>query len=203
MREAPARNRSAASNGNISEIVRRRLIGEPVTKISQDTGISRQYVYGVLSRLPRDSAEIPERPLFPLNLQHDLVMEYLQRGSRNMTAEEQKKLADQIADGKGLDPDAVYKTLCRLTTRHPTISHYPYYSNIEKWERDHMISLQNLVDAVGSYRAKLYGILHGWDHMPLELARRIQNYSGLSITEIYSDLIAIDEGQKCEQAEEN
>ena len=48
-----------------------------MTKISQDTGVSRQYIYGVLSRLPKDNAEIPEQPLFPAEIQYDLVMEYL------------------------------------------------------------------------------------------------------------------------------
>ena len=55
-----------------------------------------------------------------------------------------------------------------------------------------MVSLQNLVEAVGTYRAKMRAILRGWAHMPLDLAMRIREYSGLSITEIYSDLIELD-----------
>ena len=55
-----------------------------------------------------------------------------------------------------------------------------------------MVSLQNLVESVGTYRAKMQAILRGWEHMPLNLALRIRDYSGLSITEIYSDLIELD-----------
>lgn len=203
MSESLTKTQAEGLNSKISEIIRGRLTGKPVTKISQDTGVSRQYIYGILSRLPRDSAAIPERPAFPVEVQYDLVMEYLRRSSGNMAAEEQKALAEKIAGERGLAPEAVYKTLCRLTSRHTAIAHYPYYSNIERWERDHMISLQSFIEGVGSYRAKLYGILRGWDHMPLELARRIQEYSGLSITEIYADLIALDKEARIEESEEN
>ena len=174
-----------------------------MTKISQDTGVSRQYIYGVLSRLPKDNAEIPEQPLFPAEIQYDLVMEYLRHWSAGADGEEQHELIRKIAGKNDFDPEAVRKTLCRLTFRHPTIGHYPCYSNIEKWERDHLVSLQSLIDAVGSYRARFVRILLGWEHMPLDLARRIQEYTGLSITEIYADLIRLDKEGRIEEKEEN
>ena len=174
-----------------------------MTKISQDTGVSRQYIYGVLSRLPKDNAEIPEQPLFPAEIQYDLVMAYLRHCSAGADGEEQHELIRKIAGENDFDPEAVRKTLCRLTFRHPTIGHYPCYSNIEKWERDHLVSLQSLIDAVGSYRARFVRILRGWEHMPLDLARRIQEYTGLSITEIYADLIQLDKEGSIEEKEEN
>lgn len=174
-----------------------------MTRISQDTGVSRQYIYGVLARLPRDDVEIPERPLFPVEVQCDLAMEYLRHCSAGTDGEEQEKIIQKIAAERGFDPEAVRKTLCRLTFRHPTIGHYPCYSNIEKWERDHMVSMQSLIDAVGSYRAKFVRILRGWDHMPLDMARRIQEYSGLSITEIYADLIRFEKEGSFEETKEN
>ena len=186
------KSRAGVPNGNISRIVYGRLTGEPVAEISRKTGVSRQYIYNVISRLPKDNAEIPAQQQFPVRLEYHLVMEYLQRCSREMAGDEQKMLVREIAADFGLDTDDVYKTLCRLTVRHPSIEHYPFYSNIEKWERDHMVSLQNLVESVGTYRAKMQAILRGWEHMPLNLALRIRDYSGLSITEIYSDLIELD-----------
>ena len=39
--------------------------------------------------------------------------------------------------------------------------------------------------------------------MPLDLARRIQEYTGLSITEIYADLIRLDKEGRIEEKEEN
>ena len=192
MIQSPDKSRPGVPNSNVSKIVYGRLTGEPVSEISKETGVSRQYIYNVISRLPKDNAEIPARPLFPVKLEYHLVMEYLQRCSREMTEDEQQMLIENISRDYGLDAEPVYKTLCRLTVRHPSIEHYPYYSNIEKWERDHMVSLQNLVESIGTYRAKMRAILRGWEHMPLDLAVRIRDYSGLSITEIYSDLIELD-----------
>ena len=37
----------------VLEIVRRRLGGEPVSLIAEDMGVSRTYIYSVLSQMPK------------------------------------------------------------------------------------------------------------------------------------------------------
>ena len=76
MIQSPDKSRPGVPNGNISKIVYGRLTGEPVTEIAKETGVSRQYIYNVISRLPKDNAEVPARPLFPVKLEYHLVMEY-------------------------------------------------------------------------------------------------------------------------------
>lgn len=186
----------------IREIVRRRLRGEPISLISADMGLSRTYIYSLLARLPKEKGAGQEKnktssPV-PTTEEFQVVMDYLERyPSRKQVKENGKKRTDEIvihdvAEKHELSEDQVRAILCRVTTLHPMVSRFPLYSGVEKWKRDNLVTMQDLSSAAGVTVQGLSRILNGLDHLPLETARRIQTRSGLSLYEIYMDLLELE-----------
>ena len=186
----------------IREIIRKRLRGEPIASISAEMGISRSYIYSLLSRLPKtENLGKPKAETYPViqfSKEIQIVMDYLEYYPSQKKREEYgKKSVDEIvirtvADMHNLPEEQVTDILCRVTDLHPMISHFPLYSNIEKWKTNNLITMRQLADAAGISIQGMNRILSGMNHMPLETARKIQRKSGLSLYEIYSDLIEQD-----------
>lgn len=188
----------ASASDRVCEIVRRRLIGVPVAEIAQDLGISRQYIYNILSRLPKDETASTRAITLPVGKQYNIAVDYLNsfpfpQDVKNRGRE--KCIMESIAlvaEKHHMDKETVYTVLCRITEYHPSVRHFPYYSSIERWKIQKSVSFKEFAAAVGCPQAMLKAILKCWYHMPLDLATRIKSFSGLSVTEIYSDLIEID-----------
>lgn len=183
----------------ISEIVRRRLLGDPITEIAGDLGISRQYIYNVLSRLPKNDKAAKLDSSLSINEQFNIVIDYLdcfpfpQEIKKYGREKCEKEAIMAVADGHNLDYETVYNALCRMTDYHPSVRHYPYYTNIERWKIQKAVSFKDFSEAVRCPQATLNAILKCWKHMPFDLALKIKAFSGLSIEEIYSDLLKLDE----------
>ena len=185
-------------NEKIQEIIRRRLLGEAVASIAADLGISRAYIYSILGYYPKNNKNSDlDSDLSPVD-EYAIAMEYLtcypaadvvKKHGRQTVIE---NLVQAIAEERGLSKEQVYTVLYRMTTLHPAVAHFPYYSNIEKWKTRKIIPLKAFATAVKVPAQELNAILNGWKHMPLSLAKRIRSFSGLSLHEIYSDLLEID-----------
>ena len=190
------------SNPNrIKEIVRRRLHGEPVASIATDMGLSRTYIYNILSRLPKareSSMREKERLFIPPSEEFQLVMDYLEAYPSQKKVEEFGKdridemLTEMVAEKHGLSADQVSELLRRTTAHHPMVSHFPLYSSIERWKTDNLITMRELASSAGMSVQGMNQVLNGFRHMSLETARRIQKKSGLSLYEIYLDLLELD-----------
>jgi len=190
------------SNSNkIQEIIRRRLSGEPVTLIAADMGLSRTYIYNVLSRLPK-TRELSKNEMRDQSIQPSeeirLVMDYLEAYPSKKKVKELGKdridemLTEMVAEKHGLPIDQVTELLYRTTAHHPMVSHFPLYSSIERWKTENLITMRELASSAGMSAQGMNQILNGFQHMPLETARRIQKKSGLSLYEIYLDLLELD-----------
>ena len=183
------------------EIVRRRLHGEPVASIATDMGLSRTYIYNILSRLPKareSSMREKERLFIPPSEEFQLVMDYLETYPSQKKVEEFGKdridemLTEMDAEKHGLSADQVSELLRRTTAHHPMVSHFPLYSSIERWKTDNLITMRELASSAGMSVQGMNQVLNGFRHMSLETARRIQKKSGLSLYEIYLDLLELD-----------
>ena len=97
-----------------------------------------------------------------------------------------------MAADHNMTEEEIYVVLYRMTALHPAVAHFPYYSNIEKWKTRKIISLKNFAKAIRVPTQELNEILNGWRHMPLQTAQRIKEFSGLSLHEIYADLLEIE-----------
>ena len=185
-------------NERIQEIARRRLLGEAVASIAADLGISRAYIYTVLGKFPKaDNNEDLDSHLGPAE-EFEIIMEYLsQYPAADVVRQHSRQtviqdLVSAIADDHGLTEAEVYTVLYRMTTLHPAVAHFPYYSNIESWKIRKIISLKDFAKAIKVPTQELNEILQGWRHMPLKVAQKIKDFSGLSLHAIYSDLLEID-----------
>ena len=186
----------------IREIVHRRLRGDPVALISTDMGLSRTYIYSLLSRLPKtknvNPAQYKTSSEVPTAEEFQIVMDYLELyPSRKKVKELGKSRTDEIvtravAEKHGISAVQVTKVLCRVTTPHPMVARFPLYSGVEKWKRDNFVTMQDLSASAGVTVKGLSRILNGLDHLPLGTARRIQMRSGLSLYEIYMDLLELE-----------
>lgn len=185
-------------NEKIQEIARRRLLGEAVASIAADLGISRAYIYTVLGKFPKgNSNEDLDSHLSPAK-EFEVVMDYLNRYPAADVVRKYgrstviKELVAALAEDHKLSEDEVYIVLYRMTALHPAVSHFPYYSNIEKWKTRKIIPLKTFAKEIKVPTQELNEILNGWRHMPLSTAERIKQFSGLTLHEIYSDLLEID-----------
>lgn len=196
-------------NSKVAEIVRSRLMGNSVAKIAEDIGVSRQYVYNVLDRLPRnDNLSLVQRtgePALTAAEEFNVVMEYLDRipASQGYKGKFEPAGVDaavkETAASLGLDRELIYKTLWRVTSYHPAVFDYPYYSNIERWKKRRLIPMQSFARQTGYSNAKLNAVLKCWEHMPLSMAEKIRDVTGLSINEIYQDLLILDTERENEE----
>ena len=193
-----------ANYGNLSriqEIVRRRLRGDPVSLIAMDMGLSRTYIYNVLSRLPK--ADVPGRnesetaSLLPSE-EFRIVMDYLEAYPCQKKVNElgrdriDQMLTEMVAETHGLPVNKVSEVLCKTTAHHPMVSHFPLYSSIERWKTDNLVTMRELASSAGMTVQGMNQILNGFRHMPLKTAKRIKKRSGLSLYEIYLDLLKLD-----------
>lgn len=186
----------------VQEIVRRRLRGEPVAFISADMGISRTYIYSLLSKLPSEDDTDREKETsnikVPSEENYRIVMDYLESyPSRKKALEFGKKRMDDlithvVAEMHNLPDARVSDILCHATAHHPMVCHFPLYSSIEKWKMENLVTMRDLSSSAGKTVMEMSNILNGLDHLPLETARKIQIISGLSIYEIYMDLLNLE-----------
>lgn len=193
----------------VQEIVRRRLGGEPVSLIAKDMGVSRTYIYSVLSLIPKEKdprEKAQEKTNYPNGKDLDIVMDYLVlHPPQHRMIEYGKTGTDElviqkIAQMHDLPAEQVSAALYRVTALHPMVEHYPLYSRIDQWKADNLVSMRELADTARISVQKMNLILKGLEHLPLETAKRIQKASGLSLYEIYYDLIELDkERQSREQ----
>ena len=199
------------NHDRIREIVQRRLRGEPVAIISADMGISRTYIYSLLSKLPKgEKTEKNAAGSKNISMAEELqiVMDYLEcYPSRKKVMEFGKSRIERIiiqsvAETHGLSEEKVTEVLCQTTALHPMVSYYPLYRCIEKWKRDNLISMRELAGIAGMTVQEMSNILNGLSHMPLKAARRIQRRSGLRISEIYMDLLEIEKEYQCFEKQE-
>ena len=79
--------------------------------------------------------------------------------------------------------------LNRAAECNPKIEKTPFYSSIQKWREKNAVSLRTLASHGNCTIKQMKYILRGWSHMPLDVALRISQCSGLTIAEIYSDLL--------------
>ena len=189
-------------NSKVAEIVRSRLMGNSVAKIAEDLGVSRQYVYNVLDRLPRNNhlslAQRTREPALTAVEEYNVVMEYLSRipatqGYKGKFEPDGVETAvKETAASMGIDRELIYKTLWRVTSYHPTVFDYPYYSNIERWKKRRLIPMQSFARQTGYSNTRLNAVLKCWEHMPLSMAEKIRDVTGLSLREIYQDLLILD-----------
>ncbi len=183
----------------IEEIVRRRLRGEPISLVSADMGLSSAYIYSLLSKLPKIRSECPKKSKptdkFLPEEEFRIVIDYLEHyPSQKRVAELGKDRTDEIvmqavAEMHGLSVEQVSDTLFYVSMLHPKVTRFPLYSRIEKWKNDNLITMRELSELVGTTPQSISKILNGLEHMPLEIAQRIQAKSGLSLYEIYMDLL--------------
>ena len=172
-----------------------------MASIAADMGLSRTYIYSVLSRLPKTRAPSKNK-MWDQSIQPSeeirLVMDYLEAYPTQKKVKEFGKdridemLTEMVAEKHGLPVDQVLELLCRTTAHHPMVSHFPLYSSIERWKTDNLITMRELASSAGMTVQGLNQVLNGFRHMSLETARRIQKKSGLSLYEIYLDLLELD-----------
>ena len=178
------------------EIVRLRLFGEPVSKIADDVHVSRQYIYIVLSKFPKkpDSSHISATNLTASD-ELAIVIEYLHKlptaSSINKFGLDNcaREAVSLVSASLDVPAEVVYETLYKMTSRHASIEVSPYYRKVDEWRKRNAISLRQFADMIGIPKQRLREILIGWRHLPLEAAQKLSDASGLSIEEIYSDII--------------
>lgn len=185
-------------SNKISEMVTRRLKGESVSDIANDLGVSRQYVYSVLSKIPKGDYASINVPRLPLSQERKIVMSYLELvprpsylkkyGSERFLAESVRILSSDFSQ-----PEEVIKaTLYRVTAYHPSVADSPYYATLQKWRASNAVNLNELASYGGISVARMRDILRGWRHMPLSVALGISEHTGLTVEEIYGDLLKLD-----------
>ena len=194
----------------IEEIVRRRLRGEPVASISSDMGLSSTYIYSILSKLPKPGNKCPGKnsPSDEISQKEELliVMDYLELyPTQKIVAEQGKERTDEIithtvAEKHGVSADQVYDILCYVTMLHPRVSYFPLYTRIGKWKNENLATMRELSELAGTTVPRISKILNGFEHLPLEIAQRLQIETGLSLYEIYIDLLELD--KECRNTDE-
>lgn len=172
-----------------------------MASIAADMGLSRTYIYSVLSRLPKTRAPSKNK-MWDQSIQPSeeirLVMDYLEAYPTQKKVKEFGKdridemLTEMVAEKHGLPVDQVLELLCRTTAHHPMVSHFPLYSSIERWKTDNLVTMRELASSAGMTVQGMNQILNGFRHMPLKTAKRIKKRSGLSLYEIYLDLLKLD-----------
>ena len=184
----------------LSEIIERRLNGEPIMEIAGNLGVSRQYLYSLFATLPRDKDRKPKHSDFDIPTQARIVREYLSFMpsllSFNCEGEERNKLiktaVGSLAKKYGCTDKDILQVLYRMTSHHASVAFTPYYSNLYAWRSQNSVGLNELSEIAKVSSLKMREILRGWRHLPLDAAKRIKKASGLTITQIYSDLIELD-----------
>ena len=192
----------------ISEIISRRLDGEAITKIANDLGVSRQYIHSIISCFPKGDFQFSNGLEFNLErkeLFHKIALEYffllpsrlvIKRDGLDKYSDEAIHL---VSLKNNIDEAQIRDIFYRISNHHPPIHDTPYYRNIVDWQKYNGIGLLNLSNMTNIPSGALHSIFKGWTHMPLRTARKIQRCSGLTIAEIYSDLLKIDEEENSEK----
>lgn len=193
---------SSSQESNIQYVIRARLEGVPVKTIANNLGISRSYVYAILGVLPKsDGSEILDTHL-PLDKQYEVAAAYVSKYSqwqknrkKGQTQKDEVEIAliEEVSNELQVPKEEIYAVLYRMTTLHPSALEFPLYSNIEKWKTRKILSVRGISKCIGIPTQELTEILHGWRHLPLKYAQKLKRVSGLTIREIYADLLRIDE----------
>ena len=139
----------------VLEIVRRRLGGEPVSLIAEDMGVSRTYIYSVLSQMPKEKkppGKEKKKANFSGSQDLEIVMDYLalNPSQRRMTefgkTGTDELVIQRIALMHDLPEEQISEILYRVAARHPMVAHFPLYSRIGQWKADNLISMRELAD---------------------------------------------------------
>ena len=186
----------------IDEIISGRLCGEPVTSIANRLGLSRQYIYTIIGRLPKGTFKVPKGYSLTREQEKNIVLDFLDRIpsasyiKKHGNEECSQAIVSNIAKTYGLSEKEVLAALHKVTDHHPTITESPFYSAIFKWRSEQAVSLTELAEYANCSVPKMRDILRGWYHLPLSAALGIKKHSGLTLSEIYSDLIRLDQNSE-------
>ena len=196
----------ANSGDNIQQIIRKRLLGLPVATIAKEQGVSKTYVYNVLNKLPKGESVARIDTTISPDTEFRLIMDYLHCYPPAQVVREHTKefveneLIKAIAEQYKIGTNEVSMVLYRLTSLHPPVCKFPYYSNIERWKTREIISFRDFAGSVGLTVQELKEILQGWKHMPLNTAKKIRDFTGLTLYEIYFDLLELDREERGRRA---
>lgn len=199
----------AIYNDLLSEIIERRLTGESIMDIAGNLGVSRQYIYSLFTTLPRDKDRKPKHSSFSIAEQTAIVREYLNYMPTllafNCEGEARTALVNgtvqKLAQAHNCTEKEIMAVLHRMTSHHAAVAYTPYYSKLYAWRSQNSIGLGELSEIAKVSTARMREILRGWRHLPLDAAKRIKKASGLTIGEIYSDLIELDARERGEVRE--
>lgn len=188
----------ANASNKLDIIVERRLVGDPISEIAHDLGISRQYIYKLFENLPREKKHMKFTEEIPLDIEKAVVIDYITAIppasyiKTNGLEQFESSYVARLAEKYDLAPSAVKSILYKMTEHHPMIVKSPYYTELFKWRSKNAVSLSRLAGYAGCSIPDMRDILRGWKHLSLTAARGIKKHSGLTISEIYSDLIRLD-----------
>lgn len=176
-------------------IVAGRVRGEPVTKIAEKIGTTRTYVYNILSIFPGDRPFVEGGHSFSEEDEIFIASRYLsaappfkKRNEPEWKIRTDETVAD-IAKSMKCSEDEVRNVLSKMRCLHASVSHSPYYPQIEVWRKRNAVSLKSLAKDCGINAATLKSIFDGQLPMPLAVAERISERSGLPLSKIYGKLI--------------
>ena len=169
--------------------------GEPISHISREEGVPMSYIRNFFRKAPhtrrREEADAPLFSKWLLNIR----LYYYATSPRPDNCEKQdyEKLAalaiQDLSKSSKLSEAECLDIFNRAAERSPKIEKTPFYSSIQKWREEHSVSLRTLASHGNCTVKRMKYILRGWSHMPLDVALKISQCSGLTIAEIYSDLL--------------
>lgn len=160
-------------------ICKQRLQGISIIEISDSLNLSRQCIYNVLKKFPKDTAETPCYAM-PYESAVEACDLFLHGQS-----------VPQIAETIGEPENDIYSVFYALTAkrvRTPTNTGKGYPAIID-WLKSHGGSTDILAGICQLQREQLWKMLSGRVFMPYDVAIKIKDYTGLTLNEIYDNVL--------------
>ena len=97
--------------------------------------------------------------------------------------------AERIALITGMTMEKVYLGLDYLVSRKPMPCRDSVYPRVADWMRRHCITLNEFAKQVNIPQAKMRDVMYGAEHMSMDMAKSIAEFTGLSMKDIFVEQV--------------
>lgn len=156
------------------QIYQRRLKAAPAATIAKELGVSRQDISAILKGLPKSDTVLLRPPANSMKKAMEICGYYAQ----GMTLEE-------ICEKAECQEDQVLSVFAYIGQKHSCVTMSDAFPRVSKWMRYHGLSFNQLSEIIDVNSGPLRAMILGQQYMPLYVAKKIREVSGLSIAAIY------------------
>lgn len=163
-------------------IMKQRYENVPVKDIADELGLTPQGVYRFLSTIPYDREEFVKKPGIPECKVNEILFLYFR-----------KRTLQEISEETGIPKEEIKDlfAFCLQSKRKATV--YPLYPSITKWLNSNGYTLARLAQEIGESAGTLQTAFSGDSNIKYDLGRKICDFTGLTMRELYSELLTKDQ----------